>query len=101
MAGCLIIGQDGKRYRLVEEEAWDKLSKPMALPAIDASKPLNEQIQELRDNCGLSQKELADGSGLTPAQLCRIEGGQVPNPHRSSINAILYTLAKVQLDKLL
>lgn len=57
---------------------------------------LSEKIKVLRINKGLSQGELSRKSGVSVAEICRIEKGERQNP---SINLLNKLLESLEVDK--
>lgn len=46
------------------------------------------RLKRIRENRGLSAKELADRSGMSPAVISKIENGKSPNPMKSTITKL-------------
>ena len=65
-------------------------SKPLAV--ITAS--IGEEIKAMRKVRGLSQKELSLKTGITTAEICRIEKNPVLRPSRKSLKALSPFLGK-------
>lgn len=54
--------------------------------------PLGEKVKYLRNKKGLSQGQLSRLSGISVAEICRIEKGERDNPSVGLLNKILVCL---------
>lgn len=54
--------------------------------------PLSDKIKILREEKGLTQGALAKKSGISVAEICRIEKGERQNPSVNLLNKLLYAL---------
>ena len=54
--------------------------------------PLSDKIKILRVEKGLTQGALAKKSGISVAEICRIEKGERQNPSVNLLNKLLYAL---------
>lgn len=51
--------------------------------------PLNEKIRYLRNEKGISQGQLSRLSGISVAEICRLEKGERQNPSVTLLNKLL------------
>lgn len=51
--------------------------------------PLNEKIKYLRNERGMSQGQLSRVSGISVAEICRLEKGERQNPSVTLLNKLL------------
>ena len=58
--------------------------------------PLSEKVKVLREKRGLSQGALSRKSGVSVAEICRIEKGERQNPSITLLNKLLESL---EVDK--
>ena len=51
-----------------------------------------DKLRRIRDDLSLSQRELADEAGVSPATINKIETGQVDRPHPSTMRKLAKAL---------
>jgi transcriptional regulator with XRE-family HTH domain len=61
------------------------------------NKTFSEKIKELREAKGITQGELSRLSGVSVAEICRIEKGERQNPSINLLNKLLSAL-EVDID---
>jgi transcriptional regulator with XRE-family HTH domain len=62
--------------------------------------PIKDKLKELRERAGLTQQELAFGSGLSTSIISQIEQGSTGNPRMSTVKALARALG-VSADELI
>lgn len=85
---------DGQIYRLVPEMELINLIETLRIFNELDKIPTGSQLRALREEKGISQRALSKFTGITQAQICRIEKEEV-KPHKSTLLNILRTLRKL------
>ena len=93
-------GPEGRIFRVVPEDVLVEMLDA-TVSSLDAAffrqsgQEMGEQIKghREREDCGLSQPELARRAQITQAQLSKIETGKVKRPHRATINRLFAEIA--------
>jgi len=75
----------GAKYWLIPEDEYKKHFKTEEI----TDEPLNLKLRRLRKQKGLTQKKLSIKSGITQAEISRIETGKVKAPHGGTIIDLL------------